>query len=60
MTGARRSDYDVALRLIESGRADVSNMVTHRFPLEDAVEAIETAAGGEGIKVAVMPQETGG
>jgi L-iditol 2-dehydrogenase len=55
VTGARRSDYEVALRLIESGRVDVSDMVTHRFPLEDAAEAIETSAGGEGIKVAVMP-----
>jgi L-iditol 2-dehydrogenase len=55
VTGARRSDYEVALRLIESGRVDVSGMVTHRFPLEDAAEAIETSAGGEGIKVAVIP-----
>jgi L-iditol 2-dehydrogenase len=55
VTGARRSDYEVALRLVESGRVDVSDMVTHRFPLQDAVEAIETSAGGEGIKVAVMP-----
>ena len=55
VTGARRSDYEVALRLIESGRVKVDGMVTHRFPLEDTVEAIDTAAGGEGIKVAVMP-----
>ena len=55
VTGARRSDYEVALRLIESGRVDVFGMVTHRFPLEDAAEAIETSAGGEGIKVAVIP-----
>ncbi len=54
-TGARRSDYVVALRLLESGRAAVSDMVTHRFPLEDAAEAIEASAGGGGIKVAVMP-----
>ena len=55
VTGARRSDYAVALRLIESGRVDVSDMVTHRFPLEDAAEAIEVSTGGGGIKVAVMP-----
>ena len=55
VTGARRSDYEVALRLIESGRVKVDGMVTHRFPLKDTVEAIDTAAGGEGIKVAVMP-----
>jgi L-iditol 2-dehydrogenase len=58
VTGAsnsRRSDYEVALRLIESGRVKVEAMVTHRFPLEETVKAIETSAGGEGIKVAVMP-----
>lgn len=54
-TGSRRSDYEVALRLIESGRVKVDEMVTHRFPLEDTVEAIDAAEGGEGIKVAVMP-----
>jgi L-iditol 2-dehydrogenase len=55
VTGARRSDYEVALRLIESGRVRVDGMVTHRFPLQDTVEALDTAAGSEGIKVAVMP-----
>jgi L-iditol 2-dehydrogenase len=54
-TGSRRSDYEVALRLIESGRVKVDGMVTHRFPLRDTVEALNTAASGEGIKVAVMP-----
>src|ERR671910_247208 len=37
------------------GRIDVSAMVTHRFPLKDAAEAIEVSTGDEGIKVAVMP-----
>ena len=58
VTGAsdsRRSDYETALGLIESGRVEVERMVTHRFALEDAVEAIETSAAGEGIKVAVIP-----
>jgi L-iditol 2-dehydrogenase len=55
VTGARRSDYEVALRLIESGRVKVDGMVTHRFPLQDTVEALDTAAGSEGIKVAVVP-----
>ncbi len=55
-TAARRSDYEVALRLIESGRVDVKPMVTDRFPLQRASEAIaETMTGGEGLKVAVIP-----
>jgi L-iditol 2-dehydrogenase len=54
-TGSRRSDFALALRLIESGRVQVGDMVTHRFPLEETVGAIDTAANGEGVKVAVMP-----
>jgi L-iditol 2-dehydrogenase len=55
-TAARRADYEVALRLIESGRVDVKSMVTARFPLQRASEAIaETMTGGEGLKVAVIP-----
>jgi L-iditol 2-dehydrogenase len=55
-TAARRSDYEVALRLIESGRVDVKSMVTDRFPLQRTSEAIsETMSGNEGLKVAVIP-----
>lgn len=58
LTGAsdsRRRDYEAALRLIESGRVAVDKLITHRFPLREAAEAIEKSASGEGIKVAVMP-----
>ena len=55
-TAARRSDYEVALRLIESGRVEVEPMVTDRFPLQRAGEAIaEAMSGAEGLKVAVIP-----
>jgi L-iditol 2-dehydrogenase len=55
-TAARRSDYEVALQLIESERVDVKTMVTDRFPLQRASEAIaETMTGGENLKVAVIP-----
>lgn len=54
-TGSRRSDFELALRLIESGRVKVDEMVTHRFPLAESVEAIEAAASGQGVKVAVIP-----
>jgi L-iditol 2-dehydrogenase len=54
-TDSRRSDYEVALRLIESNRIDVKPMVTHRFPLRSVNEALDEAASGGGIKVAVIP-----
>ena len=49
------ADYERAVALIASGRIDTARMVTHRFPLDKAAEAIESVAGGEGIKVAVLP-----
>ncbi len=52
---SRRRDYDAALRLIESGRVAADKMVTDRFPLAEAEQAIETSAAGGGVKVAVMP-----
>lgn len=54
-TAARRSDYETALGLIRSGKVEVGRMVTHRLPLDAVGEALSTTAGGEGIKVAVMP-----
>lgn len=51
---SRRADYQTALQLIESGRIKVEAMVTDRFPLRSAHAALDKAASGEGIKVAVM------
>jgi L-iditol 2-dehydrogenase len=51
---SRRADYQTALQLIESGRIKVEAMVTDRFPLRSAHEALGKAASGEGIKIAVM------
>lgn len=52
---SRRADYQIALSLIESGRIKVEAMVTDRFPLRSAHAALDKAASGEGIKIAVMP-----
>ncbi|MDY7096463.1 MAG: threonine dehydrogenase, partial [Acidobacteriota bacterium] len=54
-TDSRRADYETALRLIESGRIQTEPMLTHRYPLKSANTALQTAAAGEGIKVAVLP-----
>jgi L-iditol 2-dehydrogenase len=52
---SRRADYQTALQLIESGRIKVEAMVTDRFSLKSAREALDKAASGEGIKIAVLP-----
>jgi L-iditol 2-dehydrogenase len=52
---SRRSDFETALRLIESGRVETASMVTHRFPLAAVHEAVATVGTGEAVKVAVLP-----
>lgn len=47
--------YREALDLIEKGRVDAAKLITHKFPLDNIVEAIGTAAGGEGLKVVMQP-----
>jgi len=47
--------YPRAIALVEQGRVDVRSLVTHRFPLEQARQAFETAGRREGIKVILEP-----
>jgi L-iditol 2-dehydrogenase len=44
-----------ALQLIASGAVPVADLITHRLPLERAVEGIHTVTRGEAIKVTVEP-----
>ncbi|XP_038640194.1 sorbitol dehydrogenase-like isoform X1 [Scyliorhinus canicula] len=43
--------WPVAVDMLASKRIDVKPLVTHRFPLEEALEAFETTKKGTGIKV---------
>jgi len=45
--------YPRAIELVTKGLVDVRSLVTHRFPVEQAVEAFRTAARREGLKVIV-------
>ncbi len=54
-TAARRSDYETALRLIESGRIEVASLITDRVPLSSVDEAFARVGSGEVLKVAVVP-----
>lgn len=53
-SGATTNDYAQALELIESGQLDLTPFITHRMPLAEAPAAMETARGGDAIKVAVL------
>jgi L-iditol 2-dehydrogenase len=44
-----------ALELIASGAVPVADLITHRLPLTDVLEAIEIVARGEAIKVTIEP-----
>jgi len=51
------SDTLEALELIESGRVEVADLITHRLPLADAAEGFRLAAeAGESLKVIIEPQ----
>lgn len=45
--------YPRAIDLVSKGLVDVRSLVTHRFPLMDAVEAFRVAARRDGLKVVI-------
>jgi L-iditol 2-dehydrogenase len=56
IVGANGSSPDhnrQALALIASGAVPVADLITHRLPLEQAIEGIHTATRGEAIKVTI-------
>ncbi len=56
-TGTSIEDYVRALRLVESGKINLMEVVTDRFPMDLSVDAIEHALSGNGLKVLILPQE---
>jgi threonine dehydrogenase-like Zn-dependent dehydrogenase len=57
MIGSRNyNDHDTA-EIIEFVRShpEIKNLITHRFPLEEAEKAFEIAEKGDGIKVVIKP-----
>lgn len=51
--------YPIALDLVATGRVNVKPLITHRYPLEQTVEAFETSRLGTGgaIKVIIKPSQ---
>ena len=45
--------YPRAIELVSKGLVDVRSIVTHRFPLEQAVEAFRVAKRREGLKIII-------
>ena len=53
--GSSPAHNQQALALIASGAVPVADLITHRLPLDGAIEGIHTVTRGEGIKVTVEP-----
>ena len=49
-TGQSLTDYRICARLVDSGRIDLSNVISERVGLESFGEALERAVRGEGLK----------
>lgn len=54
-SNTRRRDYRLAVDLIVSGAIDTASLVTHRFELAQAHEALDAVIARAGLKVAVLP-----
>ena len=53
--GSTPAQHKKALDLLESGKVNGKNFITHIYALNDILEALEVAAKGEAIKVIVKP-----
>jgi len=55
-TGSSLDDYARALRLVETGKIRVTDIVSHQFGMNDAVSAFDHALSGKGMKTVIYPQ----
>jgi L-iditol 2-dehydrogenase len=57
VTGASalaRRDYEIALNMLAGGGLDASSLITHRFGVDEALDAFEAAGSGSALKVALL------
>jgi L-iditol 2-dehydrogenase len=56
-TGQTLVDYRACLSLVEAGRINVKDLVTHRYPLSEIDAALKTARDRSGLKVMILPHQ---
>jgi len=54
---AKPPNFQASIDLITRGRVEVGKLITHRFPLEEAEEAFQTALNRLGGKILFKPQQ---
>ncbi|MFC1546275.1 alcohol dehydrogenase catalytic domain-containing protein [bacterium] len=60
ITGSHGSvprQHELAINLVASGRINVSDLITHKFLLNEIEKALSTVKNKEGLKVIVKPKE---
>lgn len=55
MVRRMKHTYPRAIKLVESGQVNLASVVSHQFPLEQALEAFKVAQHREGVKIIVHP-----
>ncbi len=55
--GHRWKSWDAAIKLIEQGKINVSELITHHFTLEEWEQAFEVAEKQQGIKLLFHPKD---
>jgi L-iditol 2-dehydrogenase len=53
--GSSPADNEAALELIASGAVPVADLITHRLPLEEVLQALDIVARGVAVKVTIEP-----
>jgi L-iditol 2-dehydrogenase len=53
--GSSPADNAEAMRLIATGSVPVSDLITHRLPLERVLEGFDIVSKGEAIKITIQP-----
>lgn len=52
-TGGANADHRRAIELIAGGKADVRQIITHRFSFQQLQQAYDTALAGQGMKIVI-------
>ncbi len=53
--GCRPVDYPPTIEMVRQGRVKLTELVTHRFPLDDINQALDTLRSGSSIRVVITP-----